>query len=52
MNIRLLRDYRQIKGSRNPIGIETHPLPLPHIPDGSFKIQTRGELCHRLGNRT
>lgn len=51
MIIRLLRDYRQIKGNRNPIGIDT-PSPLPHIPDGSFKIQTRGELCHRLGNRT
>lgn len=30
MIIRLLRDYGQIKGSRNPIGIDTHSSPPPH----------------------
>lgn len=30
MIIRLLRDYRQTKGSRNPIGIDTPSSPSPY----------------------
>lgn len=30
MIIRLLRDYRQTKGSRNPIGIDTPSSPPPY----------------------